>query len=221
MIKRIIFTIAVFAVFVQIASSCCGPAQWEGYESVSSGLQFNGTGTEGIGLLNMSVDANINKVAIKGYSMWNGQRVKQHNLYDYSAGKSYSVYNGKCLKADLSPYPSPGKINCVPSDAKLVLSTYYGTGDNKYEIDVYEYMIDGKKMELSVNKGSCLPVGQHQQITNGFADIGFMGITEGIKDPSVFDIPPECNNAGTVSPVSKKLMHIHVFENIERGMFSN
>ncbi|XP_052076423.1 ependymin-related protein 1-like [Mytilus californianus] len=211
MAKQVMFTIAVFAVFVQLASSCCGPAQWEGYEGVFAGVQANGTGGEGKGLLNISVDANINKVAIKGYSMWNGQRVKQHLLNDYSAGNSYTAYNGKCLTAALPPYPSPGKLNCVPYDAKLVLSTYYGAGDNKYEIDVYEFMVDGIKIELSVNKGSCVPVGEHQQLANGFADVGFMGITEGIKDPSVFDIPPECNNARTVSPrmrYIKKTEHV-------------
>ncbi|CAC5407934.1 unnamed protein product [Mytilus coruscus] len=199
-----------FATTISLASLCCGPAQWEGHEGVFAGVQVNGTGGEGKqGLLNISVDANINKVAIKGYSMWNGQRVKQHLLNDYSTGKSYAVYDGKCLTANLPPYPSPGKLNCVPSDAKLVLSTYYGAGDNKYEIDVHEFMVDGKKMELNVNKGSCVPVGEHQQLTNGFADVGFMGINEGIKDPSVFDIPPECNNARTVSPVSKNLIHVH------------
>lgn len=40
-------TITVFAVFVQLAYSCCGPAQWEGYEGVSVGLKVNGTGEEG------------------------------------------------------------------------------------------------------------------------------------------------------------------------------
>lgn len=40
-------TIAVFAVFVQLASSCCGPAQWEGYQGVHGGVQINGTGGEG------------------------------------------------------------------------------------------------------------------------------------------------------------------------------
>ncbi|XP_063414213.1 uncharacterized protein LOC134696393 [Mytilus trossulus] len=185
-------TIAVFAVFVQLASSCCGPAQWEGYEGVHAGAQVNGTGGEGRGLLNISVDANINKVVVRGYSMWNGQQVKQHILNDYSAGKKYTVYGGKCVTADLPPYPAPGKLNCVPSDAKLVLSTYYGIGDNKYEIDVYEFMVEGKKMEFSVTKGSCVPVGEQQQLTNGFADVGFIGLTEGIKDPSVFNIPSEC-----------------------------
>ncbi|VDI44297.1 Hypothetical predicted protein [Mytilus galloprovincialis] len=199
MAKRVMLTITVFAVFVQLAYSCCGPAQWEGYEGVSVGLKVNGTGEEGTGLLNMSVDANINKIVIRGYSLWNGQQqVKQHLLYDYSAAKSYSVYYGKCSIEDLAPYP--GKVNCVPSDAKLVLSTYYGFGDNKYEIDIYEFMVDGKKMQMSFNKETCIPVGEHQQLANGFADISFMGITEGIKDPKVFDIPPECNRARSVSP---------------------
>ena len=88
-----------------------------------------------------------------------------------------------------------------------MLSTYYGIGDNKYEIDVYEFMVDGKKMELSVTKGSCVPVGEQQQLANGFADVGFIGLTEGIKDPSVFNIPSECNRERTVSPVGQNLTH--------------
>lgn len=47
MAKRVMLTITVFAVFVQLAYSCCGPAQWEGYEGVSVGLKVNGTSEEG------------------------------------------------------------------------------------------------------------------------------------------------------------------------------
>ncbi|CAG2213515.1 unnamed protein product [Mytilus edulis] len=100
----------------------------------------------------------------------------------------------------LSIRPS-ATINHINTDAKLVLSTYYGSGDNKNEIDIYEFLVNGKKMEFSVTKGSCVPVGEHLPLTNGFADVGFMGITKGIKEHSVFDTSPECNRAGTVSPV--------------------
>jgi hypothetical protein len=43
------------------------------------------------------------------------------------------------------------------ADAKLVLSTYYGVGNNKVDIDMYTYMDGGMQSTLSVTKDGCVP----------------------------------------------------------------
>ena len=88
------------------------------------------------------------------------------------------------------------------ADAKLVLSTYYGVGNNKVDIDVYTYMDGGMQSTLSVTKDGCVPMAEHMKMSTGILDIGFMGLTLGIKDMSVFDIPKGCQNAATVHPYS-------------------
>jgi hypothetical protein len=88
------------------------------------------------------------------------------------------------------------------ADAKLVLSTYYGVGNNKVDIDMYTYMDGGMQSTLSVTKDGCVPMAEHMKMSTGILDIGFMGLTLGIKDMSVFDIPKGCQNAATVHPYS-------------------
>ena len=88
------------------------------------------------------------------------------------------------------------------ADAKLVLSTYYGVSNNKVDIDVYTYMDGSMQSTLSVTKDGCVPMAEHLKMSTGILDIGFMGLTLGIKDMSVFDIPKGCQNAATVHPYS-------------------
>jgi len=88
------------------------------------------------------------------------------------------------------------------ADANMVLSTYYGVGNNRVDIDMYTYMDGGMQATMSVTKDGCVPMGYHIKTNTGILDIGFMGLTIGIKDMSVFDIPKGCQNAATVHPYS-------------------
>ena len=82
----------------------------------------------------------------------------------------------------------------------MILSTYYGVGNNKVDIYMYTYMVGGMSTTLAVTKDGCVPMAEHMTMKTGILDIGFMGLTLGIKDMSVFNIPKGCQNAATVHP---------------------
>ena len=74
------------------------------------------------------------------------------------------------------------------------MSSYYGAGADTFDFDMYEYTsFTGERTQMSVTKNSCIPMGGHMTLKNGIADFGFMNITVGIKDMSVFDVPKECS----------------------------
>jgi hypothetical protein len=60
------------------------------------------------------------------------------------------------------------------------LSTYYGVGNNKVDIDVYTFMDGGMQFTLSVTKDGCVPMAHHTKMSTGILDIGFMGLSLGL-----------------------------------------
>ena len=74
------------------------------------------------------------------------------------------------------------------------MSSYYGAGDETFALDTYQYTsITGDNTIMTMTRNSCVHVSGHIQLKNGIADVGFMNITLGIKDMSVFDVPKECS----------------------------
>jgi hypothetical protein len=53
-------------------------------------------------------------------------------------------------------------------------------------------MIDGKMADLTVTKESCIPVAAFQKSNDLFIDINYMGISTGIADITIFNIPIPC-----------------------------
>ena len=83
-----------------------------------------------------------------------------------------------------------------------VLSTYYGVGNNKIDVDMYSYTYGGIQRTTTVmnmgmdsmGKKMCLQMGDHANVANGFYDIGYMGVKLDITDPSVFNLPKPCQH---------------------------
>lgn len=95
-------------------------------------------------------------------------------------------------------------------DAKLIESTFYGFGSEKFDVSMYEYAMNGMQYVEIRTKNTCIPVSGHNKGKNGFNDWGFSGLQEGIKDASVFDIPRECRHT---SPVSVLLI-VYTFKSL-------
>jgi hypothetical protein len=53
-------------------------------------------------------------------------------------------------------------------------------------------MIDGKMADLTVTNESCIPVAAFQKSNDLFIDINYMGISTGIADMAIFNIPIPC-----------------------------
>ena len=82
------------------------------------------------------------------------------------------------------------------------MSTYYGIGNNKVDIDVYMVTNGSYATAISVTKNECAPMTQRRESKAGITDVEFRGVTLGIKDMSVFDVPKACQNGTSTSPFS-------------------
>ena len=79
-------------------------------------------------------------------------------------------------------------------------STHYGLGNNKVDIDVYKV---GNGISVTVTKNECAIMTERTEIKEGITDVEFRGLTLGIKDMSVFDVPKACQNGTSTSPFSR------------------
>jgi len=69
-------------------------------------------------------------------------------------------------------------------------------------IEIYDYMNMGKKTSFTVTKGSCIPLAMFQKSDDSILFTNYFGITLGIMNMTVFDVPKACMNPVHVSPVS-------------------
>ena len=53
----------------------------------------------------------------------------------------------------------------------------------------------GKETSLTVTKGSCIPLTTYQKGQNYVLSINYFGITLGIRNMTVFDVPKACMNS--------------------------
>lgn len=191
--SRVILTVLVL---VSSASGCCFPKQAEGFQGMSLGMTANGTGYGITGLYKTAIDADRQMVYLEGDITINGgPPMRELMLDDYGKGKEYIVINGKC-KVQALPRK---QLTCIPPDAKLVMSSFYGFGKNKIDFNMYSFVYGGMGLTLAVTKpenGVCIPISEHVTAPNTMADIGFMGLQSGITNSSVFDIPAACKRFG-------------------------
>ena len=62
-------------------------------------------------------------------------------------------------------------------------------------IEIYNYMNMGKETSLTVTKESCIPLTTYQKGQNYVLGINYFGITLGIRNMTVFDVPKACMNS--------------------------
>ncbi|CAG2200704.1 unnamed protein product [Mytilus edulis] len=144
-------------------------------------------------LFQLAFDVKGKRKSMLGEGRTNGIPFKTHEIDDYAAGKKYTVTNGKCVVSVLKVE----MVSCIPSDAKLLMSTFVGYGDKKIDVDMYSFSFNGANITMSVTKDSCVPVSQHVILPGAFIDIGYMGMTSGIRNTTVFNIPKPCQQIGT------------------------
>jgi hypothetical protein len=80
-------------------------------------------------------------------------------------------------------------------------------------IEIYNYMNMGKDTSLTVTKGSCIPLTTYQKGEAETVDINYFGITLGIMNMTIFDVPKACMHPVHVSSVS-----IYNNEKLQRRM---
>ncbi|CAC5373573.1 unnamed protein product [Mytilus coruscus] len=170
----------------------------EGSLGLSMGYQIQAKGYETEALFQMAFDVKGKRKSMLGEGRTNGIPLKTHEIDDYAAGKKYTLTNGKCVITVLKTE----MIYCIPSDAKLLMSTFFGYGDMKIDIDMYLFSYNGANTTMSVTKDSCVPVSQHIVFPNVFIDLGYMGMTSGIRNTTVFNIPKPCQKISAMDRAS-------------------
>ncbi|VDI51138.1 Hypothetical predicted protein [Mytilus galloprovincialis] len=189
------FVFSLLAYATTTTQACSFPVQIQGFEGISMGYLINGTGGAVEGGFQIAYDVKRQKTVMMGEGQNMGTRFYEHVLDDYANGKEYVVLNGKCTISPLKRKMLTG----IPSDAKKIMSSYYGFDDKKIGIDVYSFSYEGSQITISVMKEGCVPVGEHITGKAFLLDVGFMGMTSGVKNATVFDIPKPCQRSMPLS----------------------
>uniref|UniRef100_A0A0B6ZEM9 Mammalian ependymin-related protein 1 n=1 Tax=Arion vulgaris TaxID=1028688 RepID=A0A0B6ZEM9_9EUPU len=190
----IIFICSVLA----LSSACCTPDQWEGEEAIIGGY----TGQRNRGILKefvrVAYDAvNTRTAAFVDYrSGEHSNKFKIVTRYENGEGKLY-VYDLKKDKCWTKTLDRPFRKACIPSEAKSIGSYYLGL-KNGFKLTGYEFK--GKRINAFVSVeeigNECIPVteaiyGRLNKV-GIVQNIGFINISRGIRNTTIFDVPRKC-----------------------------
>ena len=85
------------------------------------------------------------------------------------------------------------------------MASYKGLPNDTVDFDMYLIQFPGGQMTMSLTTKDCAPLSESIHTTEGVFNMGFMGLTEGITDPSVFEMPQACKD---LQPSRKKRVSI-------------
>ncbi|XP_071125327.1 uncharacterized protein [Mytilus edulis] len=184
---KILFLFSLKLAFVEC---CCVPDQWEGRLAIKFGEIEDGRLSAGWEFYNMSFDATNQKVAYVGHIGVDESEWYEQVLQDYSKGKQYAVKAGTCKIT-----PLEGNVTtCIPSNAKMLLSSYFGFGQDKLSVNFYQFTLNQTSIEISVVNESCVPVTQHVETKTAVGEMHYIGVAAGISNKKIFDVPLSCQN---------------------------
>ncbi|XP_059179083.1 ependymin-related protein 1-like [Physella acuta] len=184
---------------VALGYACCTPDQWEGAEASIGGWATK----KRHGLLKeyikVSYDATNNRTAAF-LDYVNGDFSNKYQIvtrYDEGVGKLYVVdlKKDKCWTKELT---RPFRKACIPDSAKSMGEYYLGL-EGGFKVSGFE--VKGKSFQVFVSvqlldNNQCVPVGETVTGSLRKADfvqnVGFINVTPGIKNETVFDIPKAC-----------------------------
>ncbi|XP_055876459.1 ependymin-related protein 1-like isoform X2 [Biomphalaria glabrata] len=207
--------LALFSL-VALSSACCTPDQWEGVESSIGGW----AGRRRSGLLKEFVFASYdytNKRSAAFLDYANGEYFNRFQIvvrYEGEVGNLYIV-DLKRNKCWLKTLKRPFRQACIPEKAKSVGDYYLGL---KGGFKVSGYAIEGERINAFISvqnvSGSCIPVSEavYGKLTKVefVQTVGFVNLTPGIKNETVFDVPAQCEKKEDFS-LAEELTRDHYF----------
>ncbi|XP_033748215.1 uncharacterized protein LOC117333167 [Pecten maximus] len=211
----ITLSLICFTGFITLSSGskCCSPPQWERTEYITGTEVVSGKMSPIQGEARTSYDENNGKI-VSEYTITRGQKkTTEHVLMDYPGKMKYSVSGGVCKKSTLT---GPFTKACIPDNATPPLPMYFGIGDHKINVTNYVVVSPGRISSLLVSD-NCVPFSNttvsKQGETPFVLSFGYNGTTIGIKDSSVFNIPPACQqeNADKVTDRERPMFMTKLF----------
>ncbi|CAF1560981.1 unnamed protein product [Rotaria magnacalcarata] len=176
---------------------CCLPDLFSSQITTSTGMKLpDGTAFNTYGYYNFSYDANRGFVGMKGVSFSVPEQQKS-NVWIIENMKSGQIYtfdedSKKCYKS-INPIKS---FSCIPDSATYLHSFTYGYVDKQIIADTWLIQIDNAVNYATVSRdGLCVPLTGNNFLSEP-AMINAITTTDyvpKVDDPSIFDIPAECN----------------------------
>ncbi|XP_059811397.1 ependymin-like [Hypanus sabinus] len=197
-----IFCLLALASALDSPQRCTSPDQMEGMVSVFHPVNF----VDNYG--NFSYDA-INKRFYKSVFVFRGghQQWKQVDilLFQESVMYRYFPHNGTCLKSSLrAPFRKFG----VPKDATFIGQVYIGSVDIPkagVRTNVWSGAEDNVKYMMTFTDVKCLPQFRAKFQEDHWFSESFTDLVLGIRDPTVFTPPPECDDPVYEPSLSERL----------------
>ncbi|KAL4240120.1 hypothetical protein ACF0H5_000914 [Mactra antiquata] len=176
---------------------CCTPQQWESTNSIDS-VKVDTQGTKKpvytTGVEAVSVDQTGHRIASLSTLTTGGFKVNVQVIQLFDKGVMYTIQSGECTPTKIPAW----QPNCIPDNATKTLSTYYGAGDNKINVDMYIVKSGPNNVTVVMSSADCTPmyVSAYGSLNgvSGLSDKVYKNITLGIKDVSVFTVPDICPN---------------------------
>lgn len=186
--------LAFVLVTIVMGEGCCPYDAWEGTFGLVTGTVQGGESHLTLGALYLHVDSAKKVIVSEGGLTVDGYGFQLKAIQDYEKGTEYDIVNGNCTTKRLGPW----KSKCIPDNAVVVQDTYLGAGFEKVAVKTYLYTENGLQVYSTVTANGCIPIASVQSGTTleGVPTVTaaeFSGITRGVKDPSVFNIPAICN----------------------------
>ncbi|XP_070531921.1 ependymin-related protein 1-like [Ptychodera flava] len=182
------------------AYKCCPPTQYECLYGQMGGFYVESTKQAGLlsAAANVHSDGKNGKVAFSEEVNSGGHVSHVKVVQDFKKSVQYLVIDGVCTKTAL-----PGTFDdnaCIPDDAQFITTIDYGIGALQANVFLYNVVQMGSNTTayVAVKTTDCVPIGTNNVVvsagTTTVVSGGFVNVTLGIKDPSVFDVPASCDH---------------------------
>ncbi|ESO90793.1 hypothetical protein LOTGIDRAFT_233585 [Lottia gigantea] len=198
--KLLVLVYLIAVVYSQsTVPGCCVPPQWEGLQGTIIG-RVDGSGRQQVISENVETfyDQTNNRMALNVATDFTGkmQYLRIIQLYSKKIQYVIDLDTQTCKSNTLSGTFPP---ICLPKDAMPEGPYYFGIGDTKLESISFRFNVSGANVTVSALREGCIPILENI-VTSGqgiaqMQTTGFVNLSPGISQPSMFDVPDICNQA--------------------------
>ncbi|KAL4239889.1 hypothetical protein ACF0H5_000689 [Mactra antiquata] len=193
MLQKVLVLLSMLICMVYGGNICCLPEQWEGMQGFQTGsLDDQGHTAITLGSVGTSYDATNKRVRLVENIISGGNSQEFTILQLFNQNVQYNIKNQTCTSSRAPAWTE----NCIPDTATMTGKYRLGLNQS-IEVTGYVWTQGNVSIGLDVTDG-CVPITQGTQ--GEVSGVQFMsgtsvlGITVGIKDPSVFDVPAICKH---------------------------